>query len=531
MRAFGALCLILILWRCLYIWPVSDLLRQVDAGIVNADGELEGGDELPQEPTALMVPGTQHARWTVSIPHNSSFPLPAVQYVDLCTEGEKFRDRILADSPVSSLRRWRGRGWSYHKDRTYLDVADAESTGVLPVTGYQNDTAVCDTSLTFAMDTDDASFGKTLLLLLMSYGMAKKEGRAFFIDDTRWPYGKYASYFAPPPLPECLPPPAHHIVPCPHQARHLLVSAATAPWTFGAAFEDAFVKHRRHGVDRFSAIYDLLRKGHEDLFQLVGEDVLYASSRIAKMKGDADSHGGAVVGMQIRRGDLHPYEYQFSRDYLPLERYGVGARKLIRSLLGRRASQDSGDESDDFSAVTEFIHSPLVLASDDPDIFAPPELSDAAAPFVIERAQERIHLATKAILDKTSPAEPIREPGSAYVKHVDENTGWEGGFYSALFYSLGSTVSKSGDGMLQRLERFPDGSGDPVSEQALRIRELVGRAYLLDLAVLGESDGVVCAVSSAACRLLGVMLGWDAVKEGRWMNIDDGRPWSWNGQW
>ena len=62
------------------------------------------------------------------------------------------------------------------------------------------------------------------------------------------------------------------------------------------------------------------------------------------------------------------------------------------------------------------------------------------------------------------------------------------------------------------------------------MRELVGRAYLLDLAVLGESDGVVCGISSATCRLLGVMLGWDAVKEGKWVNVDDGRAWSWDGR-
>jgi hypothetical protein len=26
------------------------------------------------------------------------------------------------------------------------------------------------------------------------------------------------------------------------------------------------------------------------------------------------------------------------------------------------------------------------------------------------------------------------------------------------------------------------------------------------------------------------MMGWEAVKEGRWANVDDGRGWSWDGR-
>lgn len=65
----------------------------------------------------------------------------------------------------------------------------------------------------------------------------------------------------------------------------------------------------------------------------------------------------------------------------------------------------------------------------------------------------------------------------------------------------------------------------------MRLRELIGRGYLLDLAVLGTaSDGVVCAVSSAGCRLAGVMMGWEAVERARWVNVDEGRGWSWDGR-
>jgi len=48
----------------------------------------------------------------------------------------------------------------------------------------------------------------------------------------------------------------------------------------------------------------------------------------------------------------------------------------------------------------------------------------------------------------------------------------------------------------------------------------------LDLAILGQSDRVVCAVSSSACRILGVMMGWErAVEKGEWRNVDGSEGW------
>jgi hypothetical protein len=45
---------------------------------------------------------------------------------------------------------------------------------------------VCEKSLTFVMETHDAGLGKTLMMLWTAYGLAQKEGRAFFVDDSRW---------------------------------------------------------------------------------------------------------------------------------------------------------------------------------------------------------------------------------------------------------------------------------------------------------------------------------------------------------
>jgi len=68
----------------------------------------------------------------------------------------------------------------------------------------------------------------------------------------------------------------------------------------------------------------------------------------------------------------------------------------------------------------------------------------------------------------------------------------------------------------------------PPDEEAVLPRELVGRAYLMDMAVLGQSDAVVCTVSAMGCRLLAVMLGWENAFEvdgGRWKNVDGDFEW------
>ncbi|KAI5358617.1 hypothetical protein Slin14017_G109000 [Septoria linicola] len=496
---------VVMLWRywCgAWMYSMPQTVQTAAQTQSQADMEWIAANALPDEPTALVVAdpvGT--SKWTISIPHNFTFPLRSQYYKDMCSQGDTMREGLSNDPDHSGGNHWWRRHGYFAKDQTYLDVAEAEKLGALPKSKVDF-TNVCESSMTFVLDEEEASFGRSLLLLWMSYGLAKQEGRSFFIDDSRWAWGKFSSYFLPPPAPKCLRPPPHQIVPCPRSARHVVVSSTTAPWTFGPSFEKEFQGRHKHGLSSDRRIFEVARSGYEALFKLTGEDALYAASRIAKLKDDAAAHHGSVVGMQIRRGDVHPFEYEYSRDYLPLERYASGARSLLQSCHGK--ASDLND--------LEYIGSPLVLASDDPGVINSAELQQAIAPFSIQRAQERIQLATKDTLDQSLPKKPVRAPGSAYVKHVDENTGWEGGFFSGLFFSLGGAKAGS------------------QNDQAVQLRQFVGRAYLLDLAVLGASDGVVCAVSSATCRAAAVVMGWDAVKAGKWVNIDDGRSWSWNGR-
>ena len=522
-RIFALTCAAVVLWH-LFLRPIPTYIVQFPGAYdANSEMELIGDESLSQEPTAVIVSDAGgYSRWTVSIPHDHGFPLRSQQYQDICEQGGEFRESIAKDSRLVRAKDWQRKHSYYATDHTFMEVNMAEKSGALPKSDERPTSKICDKTLTFALTPEDSSFGKSLMMLWMSYGLAKKEGRSFFIDDSRWAYGRYESFFAPPPRPGCVQPPRHQIVPCPHSARHIVVSSTTAPWTFGSLFEREFTQSRKYGSEKNRRIYDLLRLGYEDLFIMKGEDALYASSRLARFAEEAHQHSGSVVGMHIRRGDLHPVENQYSQDYLPLERYGAAARKMLRTQL-RASLPETHTDVDDFHTILEYVHSPLLLGSDDPEMFESTELKEYASPFKIQKAQERIQLATKSRLDQIAPAESLRQPGSAYVKHVEENSGWEGGFYSTLFFALG----RPRPGLEGSV---PADDEEALPEQTAQMRELVGRAYLLDLSVLGASDGVVCAVSSATCRVLGVMLGWDAIKDGRWMNVDDNRPWSWDGK-
>ena len=49
---------------------------------------------------------------------------------------------------------------------------------------------------------------------------------------------------------------------------------------------------------------------------------------------------------------------------------------------------------------------------------------------------------------------------------------------------------------------------------------------MLDLAILGHSDRIVCTVSSLACRLLAVIMGWEkAIVNKGWHNVDGDYDW------
>lgn len=328
-------------------------------------------------------------------------------------------------------------------------------------------------------------------------------------------YGRYTDFFKSAPAPSCLPAPPHHRLPCPRQARHLLVSSSTSQWTFGTAFQEHFRYPANTGLHAQEKIFALLRTGYEALFHLAPQDAAYAEARLSELEA-LRPKGSRVVGMHVRRGDRRPWEFQYQDSYIPLDVYVDAANTFIIQEFHPGAANSSMVSQQDKSASE--LESKILLASDDPDIYATQEVTSA------DRAQSAISLANKAALDAASPTTVPQSPESEVVfnKFVEGNVGWEGGFFPSVFWGLGNAAAGSLAARGLRDER----EDPPPSELSLNLRGLVARAYLLDLKILGASDAVVCGVSSIGCRLLAVMLGWQkGIVEGRWKNIDGGFGW------
>ncbi|KAI1811628.1 hypothetical protein GGS20DRAFT_89300 [Poronia punctata] len=492
--------------------------------------EMAVQNELPDFPTPIAITDTHgRSRWTVSIPPISGFPLPMKDYADLCAK---------CPEAAAQARELQGRSKPsqetlrdyYYEDPYFMDVREAEKWGMLPglegkawtaTVEAQNghligerkygsaDMETCRRSLTFVLETSDAGLGPTLMMLWMAYGLAQKENRAFFIDDSRWAYGKYTEMFNPPPVNNCKAPPRHQMIPCPRNAKHLVVSAATAADTFGESFNTEYEDTKRTDISRERAVYDLARAGYDALFLLNVDDEPYVRKRVKELREKAsvprgNYNDGTIIGVHVRQGDVHPYEYQYNGAYIPLEQYTLKARELIDAR--HNSSTPLGGED-----VVAKQHSFMVVASDNPEVYESEEFVDSY------RAQEQIKLAGK---QQPEPAKPNR---AMMYKFIDEGFGWEGGFFASMFWNLGRTTFHNAEAPGDELQEAEETSAD-----AVRLRSLIGRAYVMDLAVLGEvSDVVVCTMSAMGCRLLAVMMGWDkAMAHQNWVNIDGDFMWT-----
>ncbi|KAI9831297.1 MAG: hypothetical protein M1826_003736 [Phylliscum demangeonii] len=441
-----------------------------------------GNGSLPPNPLPVQVTDRRgRMMWTVSIPPELAFPLRPTEYAEICSQSMQM-SALVAQSknhrPEGPTRV--GHAGYYSMDPYFMDVAEAEEHGILSTTPAKYNAfrsrkrqRTCTTSLTYVLERTNAGLGNTLMMLWMAYGLAQKEGRAFFIDDTNWAYGSYSAYFAPPPIPDCQPPARTQILPCPHQARHLLVSAATTSWTFGHAFEDEFEDPYQMRVMRQEPIFHLARAGYEALFHLPTDDAAYVAARKAQLQAEAASPSETLVGMHVRHGDRHPWVFEHHEHYIPLEDYFSAALAAV-DVLGRSVSNRT------------ITHATILLASDDPTVYT-------TAPAVPANPNAST---TDATISTVAAQSRARLDGEL----------WKGGFTDAAFQALVA-------------------SDDSVSAHTTRDRLI--RSYLLDLKVLGEaSEVVVCAVSALGCRLLAVMMGWRrAVLEKGWQNVDG--EWDW----
>jgi hypothetical protein len=165
-----------------------------------------GDDSLPDFPTPVVVSDKRgRSKWTISIPSNYDFPLKPEIYGEICRQTKEASDHV-ADLHKHAHVTHAAHFDYYHVDPYFMDVAEAEGHGMLPgglakgwgrkagsdgnIVGEKKDglvdMEVCKTSMTFVMETADAGLGSTLMMLWTAYGLAEKEGRAFFVDDSRW---------------------------------------------------------------------------------------------------------------------------------------------------------------------------------------------------------------------------------------------------------------------------------------------------------------------------------------------------------
>ncbi|KAI4089177.1 MAG: hypothetical protein LQ344_005557 [Seirophora lacunosa] len=472
---------------------------------------IAGQDSALQDPAPILVADpNKKPRWTVSIPRDASFPLKPSQYANICAQSDHIVKQL---SPAHA--HFHAGSRESQAATNFIDVQEAHDQGLLlspsmdearldhsmldedwpRVRGKkeagQHDNSmrpeVCEKSLTFLMESADAGMGKTLLGLWMAYGLAQDEDRAFFIDDSNWAYGKYTSFFKPP------------------------------PWVFGDLIEPRSQDHQSHkAAIRKHRAFSLARVGHDALFHLAKTDTDYLSSRLAELDSTAQAGGGLTIGLHLRRGDRHPWEPQYSDSYIPAATYLSTAQSLLLHHFNPENTTLT------HSAATGVAASTFLLASDDPEIYTSSDFSSAQPYANVQRAQSHILLASKDTLDAALP-EPAPAPTAdpAFIKFVEPNTGWEGGFFASIFWGLGNAA----EGMRFARGERPERATAPPNDETLRLREYVGRAYLLELKVAGAaSGGVVCGVSSFGCRVLGVMRGWSDVAEenGTWRNVDRG---------
>ncbi|KAL8652038.1 MAG: hypothetical protein Q9226_004432, partial [Calogaya cf. arnoldii] len=465
--------------------------------------KIAGQEPASHDAGPVVVTDSRHRpKWTVAIPRSAEFPLKPSQYAQICARSDDIVQQLHASALHSHFHL--GPSESRRTATGFVDVQEAHEQGLLspPTVGdaqlgpastgigeavraqskmkaqaydEPKGSAICEKSLTFIMETADAGLGKTLLGLWMAFGLAREEGRAFFIDDSNWAYGKYTTFFEHPPIPSCRPPPATQRLPCPRQTRHLVISTTTYQWAFGDFIESlSHDRHPHNQATRKHRAFSLARAGHDALFRLTGADADYVSSRLADLD-TTHSQGSLSIGLHVRRGDRHPWERQYSDSYIPHLTYSSTVQALVTAALG------PVNNTAPLSAAHQTHHYPprILLASDDPETYLAPEFISST-----ERAQAQIQLASKATLDAALPGPrpeaPSRDQDPAFIKFVEPNVGWEGGFFASIFWGLGNAAEGRAAARGVREER----PKKAPNEESLRLREYVGRAYLLDLKIL-----------------------------------------------
>lgn len=181
------------------------LPRTADDASLGQSYHLVGEDFSLQSPTPILIANSKgKSKYSISLPRQLEFPLKPSEYRNICSASNDIAHRLRHQNSRSGYGRSKAFKGNYHIDTNFMDVHEAETHGIFPIKdGNQfpddetmedggmrkhstSDGQICEKTLTYVLESTDAGIGKTLMGLWLSYGLAKEENRAFFIDDSNW---------------------------------------------------------------------------------------------------------------------------------------------------------------------------------------------------------------------------------------------------------------------------------------------------------------------------------------------------------
>ena len=174
----------------------------------NENYELITEEPSAENPLPIFIANSKGGlKLSMSLPKHLTYPLRPSDYSIACSRYDDAARRLQYQNSQNGFPHNQGSHSYYYTDPNFMDVQEAEEHGLLPIEQddgtlpsqktsdaeespstkhLQTDGKICKKSLTHVLETTDAGIGKTIMSLWLSYGLAQKEGRAFFIDDSNW---------------------------------------------------------------------------------------------------------------------------------------------------------------------------------------------------------------------------------------------------------------------------------------------------------------------------------------------------------